>query len=112
MSKVAVKITADNVKGAEDGQNTKDYTKGETYEVCEELANIWIDGELAEPVKGKAKPKAKEEPKPEPEAAPEPESKSVEAAPENKAVQAAEENKDAAPAEEPKDEKPKAKAKK
>lgn len=101
MSKVAVKITAEGVKGAEDGQNTKPYNKDEVYEVCQELAEIWIEGGLAEPVKGKAKAK--------------PEEKAVDPAPENKAVQSSDENKEDnkdPKADDSKEDKPKEKAKK
>ena len=82
MSKKTVKITAEGVKGAEDGQNTKPYEKDEVYSVSAELADVWIKGGLAEETK--AKPTAK------PDSA---EEKSVEKSPENKAVESAPENK-------------------
>lgn len=52
MSKIKVKITGDDVKGSESGQEIIEYAKGEVYDLDEGLAKVLIDGDLAEPVDG------------------------------------------------------------
>ena len=74
MMRKTIKITADDVRGSDDGINSRPYDKGETYTVGEKLANVLIEGNLAEEVKEAAKKTEKA-----------PENKAVEAAPENKA---------------------------
>lgn len=92
MTKITVKITGDNVKGSESGQELNEYEKGETYELDKGLATVLIDADLAEVVDSKPKKAEKQEPKPKKEDK-KAEEKSVAKAPENKAVESSPENK-------------------
>jgi len=73
MSNVEIKITAENVKGSENGHDLKHWKKGETYRVSQTFAKVLVDGGLAELLTA--------------------EKKAVNPAPENKAITEVEENK-------------------